>query len=49
MRANGWRGVTRARKITTFVESAILQATAWRRREGHPVHDTVHHSDAGSQ
>jgi len=36
-------------KHTSFVESAIRQATARRRREGHPVRGTVHHSDAGSQ
>lgn len=37
-------------KHTTFVESALRQATARRRREGHPLTgDTVHHSDAGSQ
>jgi putative transposase len=36
-------------KRTTFVEAAIRQATARRRREGHPLRGTVHHSDAGSQ
>jgi putative transposase len=36
-------------KHTDFVEAAIRQAAARRRREGHPLHGTVHHSDAGSQ
>ena len=36
-------------KRTEFVESAIRQAAARRRREGHPLRGTVHHSDAGSQ
>jgi putative transposase len=36
-------------KHTTFVEAAVRQAVAHRRREGHPLHGTVHHSDAGSQ
>jgi putative transposase len=37
-------------KRAMFVESAIGQAVALRRRQGHPlVGDTVHHSDAGSQ
>lgn len=36
-------------KHTGFVQAAIRQATARRRREGHPIHGTVHHSDAGSQ
>jgi transposase InsO family protein len=36
-------------KRTTFVEAAIRQGAARRRREGHPLRGTVHHSDAGSQ
>jgi putative transposase len=36
-------------KHTTFVESTIRQAAGRRRREGHPLRGTVHHSDAGSQ
>jgi putative transposase len=36
-------------KHTTFVQAAIRQAAARRRREGHPLRGTVHHSDAGSQ
>jgi putative transposase len=35
---------------TAFVERAIRQAAARRRREGRPLRgDTIHHSDAGSQ
>jgi putative transposase len=37
-------------KDTGFVESALLQAAALRRRQGNPlVGSTIHHSDAGSQ
>jgi transposase InsO family protein len=37
-------------KQTAFVERAVRQAAARRRREGHPLAgDTIHHSDAGSQ
>jgi putative transposase len=37
-------------KHTTFVTSAIRQAAAFRRRQGHPLSgQTIHHSDAGSQ
>jgi putative transposase len=37
-------------KEKTFVESAVRQAAAYRRRQGHPLAGgTVHHSDAGSQ
>ncbi|MCF6390890.1 IS3 family transposase [Mycobacterium sp. MBM] len=36
-------------KHTRFVESAIRQAAALRRRQGHPIEDGIHHSDAGSQ
>lgn len=36
-------------KHTCFVESAIRQAAALRRRQGHPIEDGIHHSDAGSQ
>jgi transposase InsO family protein len=36
-------------KETAFVERAIRQAAARRRREGHPLQGaTIHHSDAGS-
>ncbi len=37
-------------KQTAFVQRAVRQAAARRRREGHPLAgDTIHHSDAGSQ
>ena len=37
-------------KETAFVERAIRQAAALRRRQGNPLTgDTIHHSDAGSQ
>jgi len=36
-------------KHTRFVESAIRQAAALRARQGHPITDGIHHSDAGSQ
>jgi putative transposase len=36
-------------KHTRFVESAIRQAAALRRRQGPPIEDGIHHSDAGSQ
>jgi putative transposase len=37
-------------KHIAFVESTIRQATALRRRQGHPLTgDTIHHSDAGSK
>lgn len=37
-------------KQTVFVERAIRQAAAHRRRQGRPLAgDTIHHSDAGSQ
>jgi putative transposase len=37
-------------KQTAFVERAVRQAAARRRREGHPLAgSTIHHSDAGSQ
>jgi putative transposase len=37
-------------KETAFVERAIRQAAALRRRQGHPLTGaTIHHSDAGSQ
>jgi putative transposase len=35
-------------KHTGFVQAAIRQATARRRREGHPLRGTVHHSDGSS-
>jgi putative transposase len=36
-------------KNTAFVTSAIRQAAAWSRREGHPLAgDTIHHSDSDS-
>ena len=44
----GWECSTS--KQTAFVQRAVRQAAARRRREGHPLAgDTVHHSDAGSQ
>jgi putative transposase len=37
-------------KQTAFIEKAVRQAAARRRREGHPLcGQTIHHSDAGSQ
>ena len=36
-------------KHTGFVQAAVRQAAARRRRAGHPIQGTVHHSDAGSQ
>lgn len=43
----GWE--CSVRKDTAFVERALLYAAAYRARQGHPFHDTIHHSDAGSQ
>jgi putative transposase len=44
----GWECSTS--KQTAFVERAVRQAAAQRRREGHPLRGaTIHHSDAGSQ
>lgn len=43
----GWEAS--ASKHTRFVESAIRQAAALRRRQGHPIDGAIHHSDAGSQ
>lgn len=44
----GWE--VSASKHTRFVESAMnSQAAALRRRQGHPIEDGIHHSDAGSQ
>ena len=44
----GWECSTS--KHTAFVEAAIRQALAYRRRQGHPLGDgAIHHSDAGSQ
>jgi putative transposase len=44
----GWECSTN--KHTSFVESAIRQAAAFRARQGNPLPgDTIHHSDAGSQ
>ena len=43
----GWEAS--ASKHTRFVESAIRQAAALRSRQGHPIEDAIHHSDAGSQ
>ena len=37
------------RKDTGFVERALRHAAAYRARQGHPLDDTIHHSDAGSQ
>ena len=36
-------------KHTAFVEKAIGQAAALRARQGHPLQEAIHHSDAGSQ
>lgn len=44
----GWECSTS--KQTAFVERAIRQAAAYRRRQGRPLDgQTIHHSDAGSQ
>jgi transposase InsO family protein len=44
----GWECSTS--QETAFVERAIRQAAALRRRQGHPLSgETIHHSDAGSQ
>jgi putative transposase len=44
----GWECSTS--KHTSFVESAIRQAVAYRRRQGRPLGEgAIHHSDAGSQ
>ena len=44
----GWKCSTS--KQTSFVESAIRHAAAFRARQGHPLAGhTIHHSDAGSQ
>jgi putative transposase len=44
----GWE--CSASKETEFVDSAIRQAVALRKREGNPMHaNMIHHSDAGSQ
>ena len=37
------------RKDTGFVERALRHAAAYRARQGHPLDDAIHHSDAGSQ
>lgn len=36
-------------KQATFVQKAIRQAAALRARQGHPLDNAIHHSDAGSQ
>jgi transposase InsO family protein len=36
-------------KETAFVQKAIRQAAAFRARQGHPLDNAIHHSDAGSQ
>jgi transposase InsO family protein len=36
-------------KDTGFVERALRHAVAFRIRKGQPLHDAIHHSDAGSQ
>ena len=36
-------------KDTGFVERALRHAAAYRARQGHPLEDAIHHSDAGSQ
>lgn len=47
-RIAGWECSTSTR--TAFLESAIRQAAALRRRQGRPwTGSTIHHSDAGSQ
>ena len=43
----GWE--CSASKQAAFVESAIRQAAEYRARQGHPITDAIHHSDAGSQ
>lgn len=43
----GWEAS--ACKHTHFVESALRQAAALRRRQRHPIDGAIHHSDAGSQ
>jgi putative transposase len=43
----GWEVSTS--KHTRFVESALRHAAALRARQGHPIEDAIHHSDAGSQ
>ena len=37
------------RKDTGFVERALRHAAAFRARQGHPLDEAIHHSDAGSQ
>ena len=37
------------RKDTEFVEHALRHAAACRARQGQPLDDAIHHSDAGSQ
>ena len=37
------------RKDTGFVERALRHAAAFRARQGYPLDDAIHHSDAGSQ
>src|SRR6516225_8095233 len=46
MRAHGWRGVSRARRTPRTTEP---DPAAFRARQGHPLDDSIHHSDAGSQ
>jgi putative transposase len=44
----GWE--CSASKETAFIESALLQAIEYRKRQGHPIElKAIHHSDAGSQ
>jgi putative transposase len=44
----GWECSTS--KETRFVESAVRQASEYRRNQGYPlIGETIHHSDAGSQ
>jgi transposase InsO family protein len=48
LRQHGWECSTS--KHTDFVEAAIRQAVAYRRRQGRPLGaGAIHHSDAGSQ
>jgi transposase InsO family protein len=44
----GWE--CSASKKSAFIESALRQATEYRRKKGHQIgEDAIHHSDAGSQ
>ncbi len=43
----GWQ--VGARHTAELVEAALLDALETRRRQGHPITDGIHHSDAGSE